>query len=237
MLTSTIQSDPRGDDTGVAAEDHRVRVARERRERTHRRLLDTILATYRGDQDRGPAVLDEILKNARTSKANFYKYFPSLDAAVRKLGEQLSDEMTVTIQSVYTEVTDRRGRLAIGFQLFLIRAAADPSWGNFVAHGAYLHSGHQLMLRVREDFEQGANHGDFMIADIDAAIGLTIGAMVEGIRHVISHPPSRLYIETLTMMVLGGLGVPALQAHTLVKRTSTDLHWNGGGIFNWWKPF
>lgn len=218
-------------------EDHRVRVARERRGRTLARLLETILATYRGDQDRGPAVLDEILASAKISKTNFYKYFPSLDAAVRKLGEQLSDEMTATIQSVYKDVTNPADRLAIGFQLFLSRAAIDPRWGNFVGHGAYLYADHQLMLRVREDFELAARNGDFRIEEVDAAVDLVIGAMIEGMRHMVSGPPSRGYIEALAIMAMRGLGVPTRRAEASVRRASANLHREGSELFPWWKPF
>ena len=200
------------------------------------RLLDTLLATYRGDQNRGPAVLDEVLRCANVSKATFYKYFSSLEAAVTELGEQLADEMAVAIVSNYAHVTRPRERLATGFQLFLSRAALDPRWGNFVTYGTYLNPNHKLLLEVRKDFERGVASGDYRIESVDAAVTLTIGAMVEGMRQLSERPSSRHYIRVLTAMALQAMGVPAAQARATVQRASALLERSAGDLFAWWKP-
>ena len=217
-------------------EDHRVRVARERRLRMRRRLLDTLLATYRGDQQRGPAVLEDVLTSAEVSKATFYKYFQSLEAAVVELGEQLADEMAVAIVSNYQHVTKSDERLAIGFQLFLTRAALYPKWGKFVTHGAYLNPSHKLLIEVRTDFERGVANGDYVIDSIDAAVTLTIGAMVEGMRHVSQEPPAPDYIRRLTAMTLLAMGVPAAKAQATVVRAAGLLERGAQERFSWWKP-
>ena len=220
----------------AAPEDHRVRVARERRARMRTRLLATVLATYKGDQTRGPAALDEVLACAGVSKATFYKYFPSIEAAVIELGERLADEMAVAIVSNYADVIRPPERLAIGFQLFLTRSALDPRWANFVTHGAYLSPDHALVLEVRQDFERGIETGDYELESVCAAVALTIGAMVEGMRHIAQSPSPRAYAETLTAMTLRAVGVPASQARATAANASARLRAGAAELFPWWKP-
>ncbi len=225
--------------TPQPAEDHRVRVGRERRARTRNRLLDTILATYQGDHQRGPAVLGDVLAAADVSKAAFYKHFVSLEAAVADLGERLADEMAVAIVDNFAHVTRPRDRLAMGFQLFLARAAGDPRWTSFVTHGNYLNPAHKLVVEVRHDFVAGIDNGDYRIDDVDAAVHLTIGAMVEGMRHVAAATPAsapgQTYAETLTVMTLQGVGVAAATARTIARRAAVRLADEAGAIFPWWR--
>ena len=216
-------------------EDHRVRVARERRERTRNRLLETILATYRGDRNRGPAVLEEVLTRADVSKSNFYKHFQSLEAAVGELGERLADEMAAAIVTGIEHVTSPPDRLAMGFQLFLSRAASDPRWSSFVTHGTYLNPGHKLLVEVRRDFRHGIAAGDYKIQNVDAAVHLTVGTMVEGMRYLSATSPSRDYGEELTAMTLRGVGVPAKLTASIVRRAAARLDCEAGLLFPWWK--
>jgi hypothetical protein len=127
--------------------------------------------------------------------------------------------------------------LATGFQLFLSRAAIDARWGSFVAHGAYLNPNHKLLREVRKDFEMGLRCGDYKIEVIDAAVHLTIGAMVEGMRHLLEAPRSQAYIQELTAMTLRGMGVPTSQATATARRASAQLDREAGDLFPWWKPF
>jgi AcrR family transcriptional regulator len=89
-----------------ASEDHRVRVAREKRERMRAQLLDAVLAVYPGQSEGGPAVIDDVIKVANVARGTFYKYFPSLEAAVSELGAKLADEMIAAIAAVYEPIED-----------------------------------------------------------------------------------------------------------------------------------
>lgn len=220
----------------AVAEDHRVRVARERRARMRARLLATVLATYKGDQTRGPAGVDEVLACAGVSKATFYKYFPSVEAAVVELGEQLADEMATAIVLHYADVAEPSERLAIGFQLFLTRSVLDPRWGNFVTHGAYLSPGHKLVLEVRKDCERGLDRRDYQLDSVCAAVALTIGAMVEGMRHMPEARSPRAYSEALTVMILRAMGVPEPRARVTVSRACARVSQGAADIFPWWTP-
>jgi AcrR family transcriptional regulator len=76
----------------VPREDHRVRVAGEKRERMRDHLLGAVLAVYPGKPGQGPAVIDDVIRVAKVSRGTFYKYYPSLEEAVAELGAKLAAE-------------------------------------------------------------------------------------------------------------------------------------------------
>ena len=65
-------------------QDHRQRVAAERRERMRSRLLASAMKLI---AEKGPAAtsIDDVISAAEVSRGTFYKYFPSPDALVLSL--------------------------------------------------------------------------------------------------------------------------------------------------------
>jgi AcrR family transcriptional regulator len=95
----------------VPREDHRVRVAREKRERMRDHLLGAVLAVYPGKPGQGPAVTDDVIRVAKVSRGTFYKYYPSLEEAVAELGAKLAAEMVAAIGALYDSLEDPSDRL------------------------------------------------------------------------------------------------------------------------------
>ena len=101
---------------GVAPrEDHRVRVAREKRERMRDHLLGAVVAVYPGKPGQGPAVIDDVIRVAKVSRGTFYKYYPSLEEAVAELGAKLAAEMVAAIGALYDSLEDPIERSATAF--------------------------------------------------------------------------------------------------------------------------
>jgi len=76
-----------------APANHRVRVGRERRQKTRAHLLCAVLQVCSNESARSPAVIDDVAGYADVSRGTFYKYFDSLDQAIAELGNQLAEEM------------------------------------------------------------------------------------------------------------------------------------------------
>ncbi len=216
--------------------DHRIRVAKEKRERMRTHLLDAVLAVYPGDSS-GPAVIDDVIKFAGVSRGSFYKYFPSLEEAVDELGTRLAEEMAVAFAALYEELDDPTMRTATGFQLFLSRAKIEPRWGVFVSHANHLASDNQLLFYIKMDLKNGVKLGAYKFSSIDVAADLILGAMIEGMRRIMKGASSRLYIETLTGMLFRSLEVPAKKADKIVKAASLRLHHEAPARLAWWVPF
>jgi AcrR family transcriptional regulator len=221
-----------------AREDHRVRVARVKRERTRAQLLDAVLMTYPGQSGRdGPAVIDDVIQVANVARGTFYKYFPSLEEAVSELGAKLAHEMVAAIASLYDSLEDPVQRSATGFQLYLSRALIEPKWGEFVAHLNHLRPDNRLVMQITADLTSGVKAGTYDLRSVDVGVRLIIGAMIEGIKGIIEGSGSRIYIELLTGMVLRGLGVPPKSADHAALSASRRLHTEGPAKLPWWRPF
>src|SRR5580692_12919582 len=75
------------------AEDHRVRVARERRDRMRKRLLTAVVESFARPKHDGTPTVDDIVEAAGVVRATFYKYFASIDEAVDAAGQELFSDM------------------------------------------------------------------------------------------------------------------------------------------------
>jgi len=221
----------------AAGEDHRVRVARVKRERMRAQLLDAVLEVYPGQSGRGPAVIDDVIKVAGVARGTFYKYFPSLEDAVSALGAKLAHEMVAAIASLYDSLDDPVQRSATGFQLYLSRALIEPKWGELVAHLNHLRPSNRLVVQISADLLRGIKAGSYDLRAVDVGVRLILGAMIEGIKGIIDGAGSRAYIEELTGMVLRGLGVPPKIADHAVSVASRRLHDEGPTKLPWWRPF
>jgi AcrR family transcriptional regulator len=218
-------------------EDHRVRVARMKRERTRAQLLEAVMSAYAERSGAGPAVIDDVIRVANVSRGTFYKYFPSLENAVSELGAQLADEMVAAIASLYDAVQDPVERHATGFQLYLSRAMIEPKWGEFLAHLNHLKSDNRLVVQIISDLKRGVKAGTYELRSVDVGVRLIVGATIEGIKGIVEGVGSRAYIEDLTGMVLRGIGVSPRAADSAVRLTSRRLHKEGPDKLPWWKPF
>ena len=103
--------------------DHRHRVAAERRERMRARLLASAMRLV---AEKGPAAtsIDDVISAAEVSRGTFYKYFPSPDALVRELAIEIANELIGMAEPVvrsYDDPAERVSIEALGHDLFNVR--------------------------------------------------------------------------------------------------------------------
>lgn len=219
-----------------SSEDHRVRVGRERRERMRAHLLLSVLQVCSKQTTRGPAVIDDVVRHANVARGTFYKYFDSLDQSISELGLQLAVEMAVGALSVYEELEDPVLRTATGFQIFLIRAIMEPTWGAFIAHIGLLSGDNLLTRKIRGDLQRGVDTGAYTVASVDVACDLLMGAKIEAIRRILKDGGSPGYVRAMASMVLRSFGVTAPEADRNVARAFDRLALEGPARIAWWPP-
>lgn len=218
----------------ILPENHRVRVGRERREKMRAHLLNSVLIVCSSEGRREPALIDDIVRHAAVSRGTFYKYFDSLDEAIRQLGLQLADEMTAGIGSIYDDLQDPLMRTATGFQMFLLRAIVEPRWGAFIAHIGLLSADNLLTRKIRDDIGLGVETGDYDVASIDLASDLLMGAKIEAIRRLIGGGADTAYVRAMAGLVLRGFGVSPVKADKTVRKAFDRLAIEAPGKIAWW---
>ena len=217
-------------------EDHRVRVAREKRERMRAHLFQSVLIVCSGRKNGTPAVIDDVVRHAAVSRGTFYKYFDSLDQAIAELAMQLADEMTEGIEAVYDVLEDPVQRTATGFQTFLARALIDPDWGAFIAHIDLLAGDNNLITaKIKSDIRLGVETGDYVVKSVDLAADLLMGAKVEAIRRFIGGERDTAYMRGMTEMVLRSFGVTPSKAEKCVQKAYDRLHAEAPGKIGCWR--
>lgn len=214
--------------------DHRVRVARKRREAMRARLLDAVLAVYPGDNVDGRAEIDDVIRHADVARSTFYRFFDSLDQAVAELGLQLADETAVTNAVIYEGIEDPVLRSTTAFLLCIHRARIDNRWGAFVAHMGFPQPDHILMRGITANFLSGMECGAFVVDNVDAAINLVVDVLLGGIRHVAEQGGDGRYIAALCSMVLIASGVSRQEAERQVSAATRILEVEGPKL-PWWR--
>lgn len=215
-------------------EDHRVRVARERRERTRAALLRSVLHVCSSAAPNEAASIDDVIRHAEVARGTFYKYFTSMDEAIAELGLYLADEMTASILTVYDVLKSPVERTATGFQLFLVRAILQPQWAGFVARLGLLRGDNLFISKVHSDIALGMRTGDYAVPSIEMAGDLLMGAKTEALLRIIESGGSLDYVCGMTGLVLRAFGVPAERAAATAESALTRLTAMAPAAVSWW---
>ena len=220
----------------VSGEDHRVRVAREKRERMRAKLFQSVKVVCSGGSIKSPAVIDDVVRHAGVARGTFYKYFTSLEGAVEELALVLANEMTVGIAAVYEPIEDPVMRTATGFQTFLLRAMIDHDWGRFFAYIGLLGGDDSLITsRIQTDIRLGVAAGAYRVPSVDVATDLLMGAKIEAILRIISGEVGTDYVQDIAGMVLAGFGVGRDEAMTKVQAAYDRIVAMGPTQLDWWR--
>ena len=218
------------------AEDHRVRVARERRDRMRKRLLTAVVESFARPRQAGPPTVDDIVEAADVVRATFYKYFTSIDEAIEAAGQELFSDMDSSSAKLLDESGGGLSRLTAGIELFLIRVIIDPFWAAFIARADHLGRETALRRAVASDLSRACAEGRVRIENVGAASTLIVGALTHAI-HDLSHgvDDQRVYIEALTVMILCGLGVQLEDARALMRDRAIFIRGLAPDRITWWR--
>lgn len=217
-------------------DDHRVRVAGERRERMRRRLLRAVMTSYSRRLEFGAPLVEDVCKAADVSRATFYKHFRTIDEAIDILGQQLMDEMFHSLELISPNRQEPLLRLTAGIQIFLMRSVTDPLWAAFVSRTQYLSRDTDLLKGLVTDIRTAQADGSIRIRNVDAAASLVVGALMEAIRHLQrTGQRSRDYVENLTAMILRALGVDYERAADVVRDRSIYIRGLAPDCLDWWR--
>lgn len=198
-------------------EDHRVRLARERRKHMKAHLLDAVMAVRGEGAPNSRKVIDDVVEYAGVSRGTFYKYFGSLDEAIAELVSQLAEDMTIGILPVYNQLKDPRERTATGLQIFMRRAMLEPHWGGFIAHIGLLTTENLLIQCMVADIKMGMQAGLYTLANIESGLDFLVGTKVEAIRRITREREKidKAYPQIISALILRAFGVSTSDAELI----------------------
>lgn len=205
-------------------QDHRSRVAREKRDAMHVRLLEATMVVFANKSKISPSI-ELVVQQADVSRGTFYKHFATLDEALVATGQFLTDEMTVGMFPIYDSVEDAVDRVSTGMRLFLTRAALDTKWAAFVCRSELLPAHSLLLQHLTSDLRRGEAAGSFSLASPVAArdlvIGLTFEAMKGFVLGRIANPTG--YIDASITLALRAFGVSTARCKAAVEFSRNHL--------------
>ena len=216
----------------MPVQDHRPRVAAERRERMRLRLLSTAV---RIGAEKGPAALtiDDIVVGAEVARGSFYKYFPSIDALLRDVATQIANELIRMADPVVLSFEDPAERVASGIRL-VSRAAVDhPAVAAFLVRLGWpdVRSPDILLDFVRRDLSAGIRKRRFARMPITLALNIVAGAVL-GATHCMLHDDCEAdFAEQTAAAAMRALGLPPDEAKSVSTRRLRPVEWPSTGLF------
>ena len=217
-------------------EDHRIRVAADRRQRMRVRLQNAIIACYvAGPTFRLPSV-EEVCGEARVSRATFYRHFDSVESALDIIGQSLLEEMFNDLAGLFGRRHKPIEHIAMGIQMFLMRSATDSVWAAFASRAIAFTEASSFVRGILTDLDDLHEAGIGHMLNVDAAKSLILGATMEGIRHVHQTGDRRReYVEDLTTLILCALGIDLETAVEHVRSSSIHIRGLALDCLDWWR--
>lgn len=175
-------------------QDHRIRVAASRREEMQNSLMFSLLALA-SEVSIHEIDVDDIIKHAEVSRGSFYKYFPSVQALIPALANQLAHELTAEIDAITHQIPSTANRLVVNAKLTMRSLAKHKILGNFLIQLPWptQNTVFNVFTNISSDIELGIKEGLF--AKMPASIGcnLLVGSLIGGISVILNKSPSKSY--------------------------------------------
>lgn len=191
-----------------AKPDHRVEVARRRREAMRARILAATMKVCSANPTAIPTI-DEIIQAAEISRGAFYRYYSSSPEVIEEVGVALMDELANAIVSIYDTLTDPLQRACVGTFLVMGRAVHDPQWASFILRADLTVHNSRVIEYIRQDMRAGGAAGYFRIANVEWAAEFLMGMNLTAIRGLMVRQEDEieLYRFEAVRFVLRSLGV------------------------------
>lgn len=217
-------------------EDFRVRVARERRDRMRHRLRRAVVATCAAQMREDLPTVEDVILEAKVSRATFYKYFNSVEEVVGVVGHILLEDIMRDLQQLCSDDDSPIARLTMMIQLFTFRSLIDKPWAAFVFRTAHMARETLLQEFVNRELKAAREAGLIKFQNVQSAASLLIGSIMETIWYISrADDPSRDYCEELFALILRGLGIKDDMIANIVQERAIFVRGSAPDKFPWWR--
>lgn len=203
----------------MTIQDHRTRVAAEKRERMRMRLIESALLVF-SEKGVDAAVIDDVIVQAEVSRGTFYNYFRTNEELMAAVLLEVGNELLQLVEQALSTCNEPAQRLATALRMVLHTTRRYPLMGRFTSRvGIDLAVQNSLALvYLPRDLKLGIDAGRFQLSDPLIGLDLIFGAMRAAIYALVSRPklPAR-YPEDITYHLLLSLGMTKATARKLVE--------------------
>jgi AcrR family transcriptional regulator len=224
-------------EAGRSPMDHRVRSAKNKRDRTRSMILEATLAAC---IEKGASITaEDIMREAKVSRGTFYAHFGSTNDAIAAIGRDLADSEVKLLDRYLAEVEDPIRRLAVGSLVLLSHAAIDPGWGFIIGEGADYDAKGIAVHWVDRQIEDALRIIGCERPAVSAEVLLDLcnGLVVIAARKLTRASDVRSdYIREAGTVVLEAMGVDRPLAIDAMAWAERDLELRANEHFDWWHP-
>lgn len=189
-------------------QDHRPRVAAERRERMRKRLIESAMIVF-ADKGVGASVIPDVVAAAEVSQGSFYNYFRSNEDLLTAVSAELSAEMIQLIELAVGEIADPVLRVATGLRCYLHLARSHKLLARFLAAGGLhvLSQQSAVFQYLPADLEEGQQRGQFAPLPLEIVLDVLAGSGLVAISRMASGRTPKNYPEKIVTALLHMLGL------------------------------
>ena len=195
-------------------QDHRVRVAADRRKRMLAQLSAAALRVMARAGVEGTTI-DAIIQEAGVSRGTFYKYYDAPSDLIRAVGAELAEDLIRAVSPTLQSLDDPAARLASGFRMILRLAEENPLLARFLVHAGWPATDHvpAFSERVGANIAAGIAQGRFTTSQMvsEAMVGgLLMGVVAATLT---GRQEQTLHFDATKALLLGvGLGSDEAEA-------------------------
>jgi AcrR family transcriptional regulator len=214
------------------SQDHRTRVAAQRREKTRLRILQNSLALIGRKGLEGVSIDDFVLATG-VSRGTLYNYFNTTNDLFLALTQALSEEVLTVVKPHVLSIEDPVRRFSVGTRLYMRMAVRYPVWGRFVTR-----VGTRIAMRGQH-FDQylfpdlaSAMEREHLVGAPQAVLrDLVLGAIFYGIESQLDNPALEDHCERLVAALLRSIGMDSAKAEKVAFLPLPDVGPVQGPLF------
>lgn len=205
--------------------DHRTRVAAERRERMRRRLVESAMLVF-AEKGLDASVIDDVIVAAEASRGTFYHYFRTNAELLTATSEELGNELLSAIESRLSGFDDPALRIGCGIRLYFHTAREYPLVAKFLSRpGFHVDSpSNRFYDYWPRHIVQGIHGGQFRSMQTETALALIGGTGLMALLRMSTGSTESDFPEQVVAAILRGLGVKEGRISALVAMKIDPLH-------------
>lgn len=213
-------------------EDHRPRVAAEKRARMRRKLVESALLVF-AEKGVDASVVEDVISAARVSRGTFYNYYRTNAELQMAALEELNNEILQQIDAQLRQNPSPAARLCTGVRLYVRAAQQFPLFARFVARlGVPAMAPDNLIYEyVPRDIAAGMAVGEFASMPALVALDMVVGSALMAVVRIAENRADDDYLNAAMLAILRALGVAEQKARKLMAAPLAPLRLGDDTLF------